>query len=44
MSAPVTGDPLVFGAFADVQAGDDDRVAFVYLATTNPAAAHPFDA
>jgi len=40
---PRTGNPLVFGAFADVQAGDDDRVAFVYVATTDPTASHPFD-
>jgi len=40
---PKTGAPLKYGAFADMQAGDDDRAAFSFLATTNPDGAHPFD-
>jgi len=39
---PVTGDPLVFGTFADVQAGDDDRAAVTFLATTDPDGREPF--
>lgn len=40
---PRTGHPLVFGAFPDLEAGDDDRVALAFLGTTNPDAEHPFD-
>ncbi|HUR25663.1 MAG TPA: hypothetical protein VM327_06595 [Candidatus Thermoplasmatota archaeon] len=40
---PVTGEHLRYGAFSDIEAGDDDRVAFTYLATTNQTAEHPFD-
>lgn len=40
---PVTGRPLVFGAFPDLEAGDDDRVALAFLGTTNPDGEHPFD-
>jgi hypothetical protein len=40
---PYTGDPLVFGSFPDLEAGDDDRVALAFMATTDPEAEHPFD-
>lgn len=40
---PWTGHPLRFGAFANVAAGDDERVAFTFLATTDPRGQHPFD-
>jgi hypothetical protein len=40
---PRTGHPLVFGAFPDLEAGDDERVALAFLGTTNPDAKHPFD-
>ncbi|MFA5942998.1 MAG: hypothetical protein WC876_00865, partial [Candidatus Thermoplasmatota archaeon] len=39
---PVTGHPLVYGAFPDLEAGDDDRVALAFLGTTNPDAEEPF--
>jgi hypothetical protein len=39
---PRTGHPLVFGSFPDLEAGDDERVALAYLATTNPDAEEPF--
>lgn len=39
---PQTGDPLVFGAFPDLEAGDDDRVALAFLGTTNPEGVEPF--
>lgn len=37
------GNPLKFGAFADVVAGDDNRTAISFLATTDPKGDHPFD-
>src|SRR5690349_17606634 len=40
---PRTGEHLKYGAFTDIEAGDDERVAFTYLATTNQTAEHPFD-
>jgi hypothetical protein len=40
---PVTGDRLVYGAFPDLEAGDDERVALAFLGTTNASAEHPFD-
>lgn len=39
---PVTGHPLRFGSFPDLEAGDDQRVALAYLATTDPAGTDPF--
>jgi hypothetical protein len=40
---PLTGDPLKFGSFPDVAAGDDERVAVTFLATTDPRGHRPFD-
>ena len=40
---PVTGNPLVFGSFPDLEAGDDDRVALAFMGTTDPAGEEPFD-
>ena len=40
---PVTGHPLVFGSFPDLEAGDDDRVALAFMGTTNPDGEEPFD-
>jgi hypothetical protein len=40
---PRTGGHLVYGAFTDIEAGDDDRVAMTYLATTNQTEDHPFN-
>jgi hypothetical protein len=39
---PVTGNPLKYGSFPDLEAGDDARVALSYLATTNPDGKSPF--
>jgi hypothetical protein len=39
---PVTGNPLKYGSFPDLEAGDDARVALSYLATTNPDGKAPF--
>jgi hypothetical protein len=39
---PRTGDPLVFGSFPDLVAGDDGRVALAFMATTNPDGQEPF--
>lgn len=39
---PYTGQPLVFGAFPDLEAGDDDRVALAFMATTDPEGEEPF--
>lgn len=39
---PRTGHPIVYGAFPDLEAGDDDRVALAFLGTTNPDAEEPF--
>jgi hypothetical protein len=40
---PLTGDPIKYGSFADMQVGDDDRAAFAFLGTTNPKGDHPFN-
>lgn len=40
---PVTGDPLKFGAFPDLEAGDDERVALAFLGTTARDGENPFD-
>ena len=40
---PVTGHPLKYGVFPDLEAGDDDRVALAFMATTDPAGENPFD-
>lgn len=39
---PDTGDALVYGAFPDLEAGDDARAALAFLGTTNPAGEEPF--
>jgi hypothetical protein len=39
---PATGHPLKFGTFPDLEAGDDDRVALAFMATTNPDGVEPF--
>lgn len=39
---PETGNPLKYGAFADLEAGDDERVALAYLGTTDPTGKAPF--
>lgn len=39
---PVTGHALVYGAFPDLEAGDDLRVALSFLGTTDPAGKAPF--
>lgn len=39
---PVTGHPLRFGSFPDLEAGDDNRVALAYMATTDPEGTDPF--
>lgn len=40
---PHTGHPLVYGSFPDLEAGDDDRVALAFMATTDPDGEEPFD-
>lgn len=40
---PVTGHPLVYTVFPDLEAGDDERVALAFMGTTDPAGEHPFD-
>lgn len=42
-SEPKTGNTIKYGAFADMQVGDDDRAFFAFLGTTNPEATNPFD-
>ncbi|MES2154212.1 MAG: hypothetical protein V4510_03670 [bacterium] len=40
---PKTGNPIKYGSFPDVVAGDNTRVAISFLGTTNPDGKHPFD-
>ncbi|HET6399595.1 MAG TPA: sialidase family protein, partial [Candidatus Thermoplasmatota archaeon] len=40
---PRTGHPIRFATFPDVMAGDDERAAISFMATTDPEGRSPFD-